>query len=319
MKLIPASVLALSLLATAAPFAAFAQDGASSGSDDAVQLNANPTKSSLGVIGGVRELFHVDGGAHVEAGDDRRIPIDATTTFSARGPHDGKNSPASTTATTNHGNGEQVRGHGDAEITNRIDSLNKMIARLGDTMRLSTDAKASLTAELNAQITALTNLRDQINAEATTTLKTDVKSITKDFRIYALVMPKAAINAAADRIMTIAAQMETLSAKITARITAAQAAGADVSAAVTAHTDFDAKVADAKVQAVAAVNEVANLSVDAGATTTLAANTSALKDARTKINAAQADLKAARKDVDTILKAIRGKGEVQATTTASTH
>lgn len=322
MKLIPTSVLALSLLVTAAPFAAFAEDGG----DGNVQ--AGGSVQSSGPLGALHALFQSDGGnVKFEASNDGSTSDDRITASTTMEMHGGPGKDGMGSTTMNHGNGNgnankngngvQARDRGDGEITSRIDSLNKMIARLNDATRLTPDAKASLSAELTAQITALTNLKTQIDSSATTTLKTDVQSITKDFRVYALVLPKAAIDAAADRIMTIAAQMETLSTKITARITATQTAGVDVSAAVTAHTDFDAKVADAKVQATAAVNEVANLSVDAGATTTLAANTTALKDAKTKIDAAQADLKAARMDVDTILKAIKGKGIVAATTTAS--
>ncbi|HEV7121696.1 MAG TPA: hypothetical protein VGN56_02610 [Candidatus Paceibacterota bacterium] len=317
MKLITTSALALSLLVTAAPLAAFADDSANVSGNVQVQTNDGSGKGNplsdlrdglRGLLGG-KSNASIEGDIHGQ-GNEAHMNASSTNPGMHRGPGMGSTTPKM-------GIGTQARGRGDTEIDSRIANLNKMIARLGDATRLSSDAKASLTAELNAQITALTDLKAQINADATTTLKTDVQSITKDFRIYALVMPKAAIDAAADRVMTIAAQMETLSGKITTRITAAQAAGTDVSAAVTAHTDFDAKVADAKVQATAAVNEVANLTVDAGATTTLAANTTALKDAKTKIDAAQADLKAARADVNTILKAIKGKGEVQATTTAS--
>lgn len=314
MKLIPISALALTLLVSAAPLAAFA--------DDSVQASGSVEVEAHGGSGKSNPLSDIRDGLRGLLGGKSNASIEGDIHGQGNGEHNASSTKpemhrgmGSTTPTM--GNGMQMRG--EAEIDARIGSLTKMITRLGDAARLSPEAKASITAELNAQITALTNLRDQIATATTTTLKGDVQSVTKDFRIYALVMPKAAINAAADRIMTIAAQMETLSGKITTRISAAQAAGTDVTAATAAHSDFDLKVADAKTQAQAAVSEVANLSVDAGATTTLAANTAALKDAKAKIDAAQADLKAARKDVETILKSIKGKGEVQATTTASVH
>jgi hypothetical protein len=305
MKIITTSALALSLLVSAAPLAALADDSASTNASATVEVHTEDTGSGKGIFDGLKNLVPSVVRMRAEGGDK----LDATTT-------EMHHEKAMATSTMQHGDGEKVRAQGDTEIDTRIESLNKMIARLGDAQRLSTDAKASLTATLTAQITALTNLKAQINTEATTTLKGDTKSITDGFRIYALIMPKAAINAAADRVMTIAAQMETLSGKIGARITAAQTAGADVSAATAAHTDFDAKVADAKVQAQAAVSLVANLSVDNGDATIRTTNTAALKDAKTKLDAAQADLKAARKDVDTIVKAIKGKGEVKATENA---
>ncbi len=316
MKIITTSAVALSLLVSAAPLAALADDSASTNTSANVEVHAETGGPGKSILDGLKNLvppvarLHAEGGAqmHGEGKDDR---MNASSTMEMH------HEKGMATSTMPHGDGAKVRAQGEKEIDARIDSLNKMIARLGDAQRLSTEAKASLTEALTAQITALTNLKAQINTEATTTLKDDTKSITEGFRIYALVMPKAAINAAADRIMTIAAQMETLSGKITTRIAAAQTAGADVTAATAAHTDFDAKVADAKVQAQAAVSLVANLAVDNGDATVRTANTAALKEAKTKLDAAQSDLKAARKDVDTIIKAIKGKGEVKATATTN--
>ncbi|MDB5265627.1 MAG: hypothetical protein JWM39_340 [Parcubacteria group bacterium] len=328
MKNIPTSALALSLLIAAAPFAAFAEDsGASvnvsanaqvqsstSGSHDGASDNSGPDKGGIIKISDdLKGLFGAGAvRAHVEANHE------ASTSDIHANLHAGAN--ASTTPRAPHptANGAQARARGDAEVDGRIANLTKMIARLGDAQRLSSDAKASLTASLNAQIASLTNLKTDIDTGASTTLKTDDQSITKDFRVYALVMPQAAINAASDRIMTLVADMQALSAKISTRISAASAAGADVTAATAAHTDFDAKVADASVQAQAAVSEVVNLKPDNGDTTILASNTASLKDAKTKIDAAQADLKAARADLATILKGVKGKGEVKAGASAST-
>ena len=316
MKYITTSAVALSVLMAAAPLAAFAEDSASASVNVQAETHA---QTKQGVGDAIRNLFAPAAiRAHLEMNHDAsstsgkmeaHMDMSASTT-------PGKGKGVGLPAIQKAADGTKARAAGSAEIDARIASLNKMIARLADATRLSADAKASLTTELNAQMTALTALKAQIGTEATTTLKDDVKSITKDFRVYALVLPKAAITAAADRIMTIVAQMETLSGKIATRITAAQTAGADVSAAISAHTDFDMKVADAKLQAQAAVSTVAGLTADAGATTTLEANTAALKLAKGKLEAAQADLKAARADVEIIIKAIKGKGEVKAEATA---
>ncbi|MDB5237161.1 MAG: hypothetical protein JWL88_263 [Parcubacteria group bacterium] len=323
MKYLPTSVIVLSLLITSAPLAAFADDSATvnvSGNAQTSQSNDGPGRPAISDA--IHGLF-ANGGvrAHIEASSSDRAEMHMNMDASSTNPgmHRGEGMGSTTRPKpAGMGDGTKVRAHSDTEIDARIGALTKMIARLGDAKRLSTDAKASLTTELNTQISALTSLKGQIGTDATTSLKADAQSITKSFRIYALVLPQAAINAAADRIMTIAADMQTLSGKIGARITAAQTAGADVTAAVAAHADFDAKVADAKIQAQVAVTEVANLAVDAGDATKLAANTAALKDAKTKLDAAQADLKAARADVDSILKALKGKGEVKAGAHATT-
>ncbi len=203
----------------------------------------------------------------------------------------------------------KVQDKGGEKIDERIKRMQEQLARISKMERLSDEQKASISAEINAQITALTELKAKIATEtSTTTLKELTQSITKSYRVYAVTMPKAAITAAADRIMTVVAQMESLSTKLSARIDAAKTAGTEVTAAETAYADFTAKIADAKVQAQAAASAVAGLSADNGDTAVQASNAEALKAAKAKIDAAQEDLKAARKDVDTILKAVKGTG-----------
>jgi hypothetical protein len=305
MKLIPTTAVALTLIAAVAPFAAFAQD---TGTSANVSVGATvQTSSSTGALGALRGL--VPGAL--------RARFEANHEGSSTGLRAGANASTTRMRGGMGNNGAAARSRGDSAIDARIASLNQMITRLSSAQRLSADAKASLTATLNASIASLTSLKTEIDTGATTTLKTDDQSITKDFRIYALVMPQAAIDAASDRVMTIVADMQTLSAKIGTRISAAQASGADVSAAIAAHTDFDAKVADASTQAQAAVSETASLQPDNGDATLMASNTATLKDAKSKLDAAQADLKAARADVTTILAAIKGKGEVKATATTT--
>lgn len=205
-----------------------------------------------------------------------------------------------------------LKARATAEIDKRITRLNAQIKRVGEMERLSTEQKASITAELSAQVTALTALKAKIAADTdVATVKEDMKSITKAHRVYAVSMPKAAITAAADRIMNVAAQMETFSAKLSARITAA--ASVEVKAAL---ADMNAKIADAKVQAQAGAALVANLQADNGDTAIAASNAEALKSAKAKIEAGQADLKAARKDMEIIMKGIRGNSEVKASARA---
>lgn len=215
---------------------------------------------------------------------------------------------------------ERVQDKGTDMIDARIKRMQEQLARISKMERLSDEQKASIAAEINAQITALTELKGKIAVEtSTTTLKELTQSITKSYRVYAVAMPKAAITAAADRIMTVVAQMESFGTKLSVRIDAAKAAGTDVTAAETAYADFTAQIADAKVQAQAAASAVAGLSADNGDTAVQAANAETLKAAKAKIDAAQEDLKTARKDIDTILKAVKGTGSVSAQASATAN
>ncbi len=203
-----------------------------------------------------------------------------------------------------------IQTRANEEITRRINALNALSARVTAMQKISSADQASLVATIQAQITAMNTLQTQITADAaansTTSLLSDVKSITGSYRIFALVIPQGAIEAAADRVLDVAGTMGNLSAAFSARITTAQSAGADVTTVQATLADFNAKIADANTQANAATAEVASLVPDGGVTAQMQANTAALKDARSKIQTAQQDLMTARTDAQSIIKALMG-------------
>lgn len=192
------------------------------------------------------------------------------------------------------------------EIKRRTDALNTMSIRINAMVKLSSDEKTSLSSMIQAQIDALGALDAKVGTDSSdlTNLKTDVQSITKAYRIFVLVIPQGAIEAASDRVMTMVGSASTLSAKLQTRITDAQSTGNNMDASVTALADFNTKVADANIQAQAAVAEVVNLTPDNGDQAQMQSNTAALQDARAKIKAAEQDLIAARKDAGIIVKAL---------------
>lgn len=191
------------------------------------------------------------------------------------------------------------------ELDQRIASLQQVSAHFADMKLLPASDLAALQASISSEIGALNALKAKIAADdSTTTLKADAQSITKSYRVYALVIPQDRIASAADRVLAVAAQMQALSAKFAARISAAGAVGASVTSA---KADFDAKVADAQVQANAAIASIAKLSPDNGDASTKASNTAALKAALADIKAAQQDLRAARQDAAAIVKGVAGK------------
>lgn len=207
------------------------------------------------------------------------------------------------------GSVDTAKSHADKEIDRRITNLNALSVRLGNMKHISASEKTFLQGNISTEISTLTSLKAQIDAETVlATLKTDVESITKDYRVYMIFIPQGRIAAAADRVSTIVADMQALAPKLQVRISAAQNAGKDVTGAQSAYADMQAKVADANTQASAAVSETANLAPDQGNATVEASNKAAIKDAAAKIKTATADLKAARADVATIVKAVKGVG-----------
>lgn len=194
------------------------------------------------------------------------------------------------------------------EIDKRIESLTKLKARLADMKLLSADVLASISASLDAEIAKLQTLKTQIgNDTSTSTLKADASTITKGLRVFLVVEPKARIAASASRINAVVTQMNLLVTKLQTRIATAKAAGIDTTAAEAALVDLQAKIADAKVQADAAVAMTVNLQPDNGDAAIKAANLQALKDARAKLVLAQKDLADARHDAGTIRGDVNGK------------
>lgn len=249
---------------------------------------------------------------------------------------EGKHMDASTSASTTHMKGdkedkhqenqdkhfEKEMEHGQHAVDVRTNMLQKLEDRINGSMHLTSDEKSSLIAQLTLEINALNELKTKIaSTTGTSTLLADLKGLRPEFRGALLVMPRTAIIAAADRISNVADLMAQVGVKLDARINAAKDGGADVSAAQSAYTDFQAKLADAKVQAKAANDLVINLNVGSStSTTTNQANIAVLKSARAKLEAARTDLKNARQDIAVILKTVHGKGlgHGTATTTAST-
>ena len=213
---------------------------------------------------------------------------------------------------------EKIRSAATKEIDRRIASLNELGTRIGE-MKHETDAdKAALTAIIDAQLAELATLKAKIVADTDlATLKTDAQSITKSYRIYMLVMPSTRIIAAADRVVNIVDEMMAIGTKLSTRITEAGTAGNDVTKLNAALTDFNAKLADAKTQATAAIAGISGLTPDNGDKTKMDANTAALKAAREKIKTATTDLKAARADIKTIVEGLKAFKKVATTTPAS--
>ncbi|MDB5195086.1 MAG: hypothetical protein JWO84_270 [Parcubacteria group bacterium] len=303
------------LLASAAP--ALAQDGGAQHADESVSTSVSVTTNGQTTS----EEVHQGGGLRTGVPKLHPMPM-ASTTMHMENKDNSKSGDHMNNGTSTQVRMAKVDDKAAQAIDVRIKSLQELSARLATLKMLPASTLASIQTTLAAEIQTLIDLKAKIASDmSTTTIKADVDSITKANRVFLLVEPKARIASAASRVNAVVLQMQTLATKLQTRITAAQTAGVNVSAAVTALADFNAKTADAKVNADAAVSETVNLQADNGNQTVLAANKVALKDAEAKLKTAQKDLKAARDDAKTIADVVRGKGDVKvtATTTAETH
>ncbi len=195
----------------------------------------------------------------------------------------------------------KIKDAADKEITRRIEVLNKAIARLGEIKKLSSTEKTVLTDKANAVITDLTALKAKIDADTDLAiLKTDRQGITKNYRVFMLIIPQIHIIAASDRINTTIDLLTDAATKFDTSISDAKTAGKDVASLETLLADMNAKLGDAKTKSDAASAAVSALLPDGGVQAKIDANKKALTTGRDDIKAAIKDLIDARKDAGSI-------------------
>lgn len=189
----------------------------------------------------------------------------------------------------------------DKEIDRRIDALNNLLGRVSEMKKISDEQKSSTSAMVTAQISELSALKAKIDAGTDlAVLRTDIKSITGSYRIFALVVQQWHILVTADKANTLADSLSALEPKLQAVIDAGKADGKDVSTLETALSDMKAKIAEAKTQIESAKNKVSSLKSDGGDKTKMTANMEALKSARKDVASANQNLKVAREDAKII-------------------
>ncbi len=203
----------------------------------------------------------------------------------------------------------QIITKSDTAITTRVASLNKLETNITKFKHLTDDEKTSLKATIQTSIDAMNTLKAKIDGETDlTALKADYASITKDYRIYMLVMPSTASIAAADNAMANITTYQATLTKLNTRITTAQTAGKDVTKVQASSDDATAKLTDAQTQSQAVITALTSLQPDMGDATVAASNKTQIAAAKAARKAMTADLSAARKDIAAIragLKALK--------------
>ena len=214
---------------------------------------------------------------------------------------------------------QKERAKGDTAITNRLNDLNALLVKISDMKNVSSMFTDRMNSMVQSEKDNLNNLKSQIDTEASSTaLKGEVGSITKSFRIYALVIPQANVAATADKVKNVGAMIAAVGDKIAVRIN--DNAFVDMTALQTKLTDLKSRITDADTLADQAISITAVLKPDDGDKTTLDANNTALKQARDYLKNAQQDIKTARTDLTDLLKGVKSSNATStAATTTSTH
>ena len=204
----------------------------------------------------------------------------------------------------------------DEAIIKRIADLETLLTKIGAMKNISSVFTDHLQGMVRTEETNLNSLKSQIDAEASSTiLHQEATSITKSFRIYALVIPQARIAAAADRVRTISAMLSAVADKVSARIAATALPNSDTLQSVL--DELRSKINDANSQADKSVAIIVPLRPDDGDSSMLDANSSTLKQARDYLMIAQQDIKDARKDLGSLIQGIKVSSSTAATSTTS--
>ncbi len=205
----------------------------------------------------------------------------------------------------------RLKSKATKEIDRRVNKLNQALTRINNATKLTSSDKVSLTSQIQAEIGSLTALKTKTQADTDIdTLRTDVKSIITEYRVYRLMIPKILMVIASDRILTATDKINSYIPKLQELISKAETSGKDVTSLNASLADLQTKTADSITQASSAKNAVINLTPDQ-----FNADLNILKGPRTNLNTARTDLMGAVKDARSIF--IGTGGKLPASTTES--
>jgi hypothetical protein len=207
-----------------------------------------------------------------------------------------------------------LQAKGAAAIAQRQAQLVKLSGRLSAAP--GCDSSGAIAAELAADGPALTAIGAKLAADTTlATARVDYQTIFGTFRIYLVVTPQVYATSACGRVQRVTTKLNGDQAKLSARVDAAAAAGADMTAAKAALADMTSKDAAATTLANQAASSLAGIAPDGGNKTIAAANAAAVTAARSALKTAEADLQASIADGKTVVAALKA-AKTTSTTTA---
>jgi hypothetical protein len=185
-----------------------------------------------------------------------------------------------------------LKSKGTAEIDRRLANLNSALGKLNASTKLTAANKATLAKQIQDEIAGLTALKAKLAADTElATARTDVASIVSDYRVYALMLPKARLVSSADRFAVAEDKLQTLHDKLAAKPLKDGA------------NDVAEKLADmqAKITAAKTISDPLTAQLLAIQPTDYNANHATLVQYRASLKTAQDDLKAARDDAKSVI------------------
>ncbi len=125
---------------------------------------------------------------------------------------------------------ENIKERADRMIKNRINELNRLLQRIQNDKRLSSDDKASLSSDIQADINGLTTLKSKIDADPdAATARNDAKQIITGYYIYKIFVPKMQLLITIDNLQKLTLNLQGLIPQIQNLINTSKSQGKDVS------------------------------------------------------------------------------------------
>ncbi len=208
----------------------------------------------------------------------------------------------------------KLKAKASAEIDRRLTALAKLQRLIVEVKKLTEADRVSLQTQVQAETTSLSDLRMKVGSETEiTAVRSDIQKLVKDYRIFALFVPKIHIFVAADRLNTVDDSLVQIAVKLQTRLSEAKAAGKATTALETALSDMQAKIADAKVQTAVAFTAVTALTPEG-----YPGNRTQLQSAQAQIKTALTDLNKARQDAKIIVQGLKDFGTTTTPTVTPT-
>lgn len=179
----------------------------------------------------------------------------------------------------------KIQQRGATMIDQRITSLTKLLGRVNEDTKLTTDDKTLLSSDIQTVISALQTLKAKIQADTdTTTARADTKTIVTSYHIYVIFEPKERLLITIGNLTALANNVQKVTTNVQNYINTQNGKGFDTATWQAAVTDIQNKLADINTRLAADKALLTNLSLS---------NTDAAKTAFTTV---RQDLATVRQD-----------------------
>lgn len=141
----------------------------------------------------------------------------------------------------------RIKSRGDAEIARRLDALNRAIMAVSGASNLSDEARDTLNTEIGNEVAGLAALRIKLeNETAVAAAASDISNMVTEYRVYALLVPKARLVRTADNQIAVEQKLSDLYAKLKKRAAQTQVSGEGISLLQTKVNELGSQIDAAK-------------------------------------------------------------------------